>query len=267
MRPADVGLPAGTRRRTPGLRRSELATLSGISVEYLTRLEQGRDQRPSTQVLAALAQALHLTDADREHLQELSNISHGTELCAAARDAARTVRPTTRAILERLDPTPACVVNHLADLLAWNTEYDHLVRPLGILNDPNPNLLRFAFTHPGAKDAFQDWDDMADHQVARLHQLRNGDPAVEILAAELAESAGAQFAQRWQRRPVSERPSRVTALEHPQVGTLRLSEERLRLADRGQQDLIIYLPADAATSTGLDRLAGRHPGALRAVTT
>lgn len=267
MRPADVGLPAGTRRRTPGLRRSELATLSGISVEYLTRLEQGRDQRPSTQVLAALAEALHLTDADREHLRELSSISHGTELCAAARDAARTVRPATRAILERLDPTPACVVNHLADLLAWNAGYDHLARPLGILDDPTPNLLRFAFTHSGARDAFPDWAEMADHHVARLHQLRNGDPAAEILAAELAEAVGVEFARRWELRPLNERPSRVTAVEHPQVGILRLAEETLRLSDQAQQDLVIYLPTDAATSTGLDRLPGRQPGALRAVTT
>lgn len=267
MRPTDVGLPAGTRRRTPGLRRAELATLSGISVEYLTRLEQGRDQRPSTQVLAAIAQALHLSDADRKHLRELSNISHGTELCTAAREAARTIRPTTQAILDRLDPTPACVVNHLADLLAWNDGYDHVARPIGIFDGPNPNLLRFTFAHPGAKHAYQDWADTADHQVARLHRLRNGDPAVEILAAELAKSTGAEFTRRWERQPLNDRPSRVTALDHPRAGTLRLAEETLQLSEPGHQDLIIYLPADAATATGVDRLAGRQPGALRAVTT
>lgn len=149
VRPADVGLPAGFRRQTPGLRRAELATLAGISVEYLIRLEQGRDTRPSTQVLAALAQALRLTAADRDHLQQLATISQGTELCAHARQAAaRTVRSTVHAILDRLDPAPAVVVNHLTDMLAWNDAYDRLARPFGLLDLTPPNLLSFLLTDP-----------------------------------------------------------------------------------------------------------------------
>jgi transcriptional regulator with XRE-family HTH domain len=113
--PADVGLPTGTRRRTPGLRRAELATQTGISIDYLIRLEQGRDDHPSIQVLTAIAQALRLTDVDRDHPQQLATISQSPELCAhARRTAARSVRPATQAILDQLDPAPACVVNRLS---------------------------------------------------------------------------------------------------------------------------------------------------------
>jgi transcriptional regulator with XRE-family HTH domain len=96
VNPADVGLPVGPRRRTPGLRRAELATLAGVSIDYLIRLEQGRDTHPSAQVLAALGEALRLGEDDLEHLRVLAVISHGTDLCPAARAAARTVRPGVR---------------------------------------------------------------------------------------------------------------------------------------------------------------------------
>lgn len=265
--PADVGLPTGSRRQTPGLRRAELATLAGISVEYLIRLEQGRDTRPSTQVLAALAQALRLTTADRDHLQQLATISQGTELCAHARQvAARTVRPTVQAVLDRLDPAPAVVVNHLTDLLGWNDGYDRLARPLGLLDHPASNLLQFLLTDPRARDAYPDWSTVLDEQVAYLHGHRRGDPGVDTLAEALAAVGGEEFTSRWRQRPLLTGRTGVHALAHPDVGPLRLSFEALDLGDRDYQRLLVYLPADAASSTALDQLAGRRPGGLRPVT-
>ncbi|MGH3908403.1 MAG: helix-turn-helix transcriptional regulator [Pseudonocardiaceae bacterium] len=158
MSPAEVGLPERPRRRTPGLRRAELATLAGISIDYLIRLEQGRDTHPSTQVLAALAEALRLSDDDRDHLRNLAAISNGTELCPQARAAARAVRPTVRALLDQLEPSPAFVVNHLADLLAWTEGNERLARPLGILDGEEPNLLQFTFADERARAAYPDWD-------------------------------------------------------------------------------------------------------------
>lgn len=267
VRPIDVGLPAGSRRQTPGLRRAELATLAGISVEYLIRLEQGRDTRPSIQVLAALAQALRLSAADRDHLQELAAVSQGTELCAHARQvAARTVRPTVQTVLDRLDPAPAVVLNHHADLLAWNDAYDRLTRPLGVLEATTPNLIHFLLTHPRARDAYPDWSAVLDDQVAYLHAHRRGDPAVDVLAADLAAAGGQDFTSRWRRRPLTSRRTGVLTLTHPDVGPLRLSFEGLDLGDRDYQRLIVYLPADALSSAGLDQLVGRHPGALRSIT-
>ena len=265
VRPADVGLPVGPRRRTPGLRRAELATLAGVSVDYLIRLEQGRDVHPSTQVLGALADALRLKDDDRDHLRALALISSGTELCQQPMPAARTVRPTVRAMLDQLEPAPAFVLNHQADLLAWTDGYDRLARPLGILDSDQPNLVWFTFADDRARAAYPDWDDIADEQVANLHELRHCDSNTDELASRLAQVAGAIFADRWERRPVGRKRTGIKAIAHPQVGVLRLAFETLELPDADRHRLVVYLPADAATSAGLDRLAGRQPGALRSI--
>jgi transcriptional regulator with XRE-family HTH domain len=266
--PAEVGLPVGQRRRTPGLRRAELATLAGVSVDYLIRIEQGRDTHPSPQVLAALADALHLGEDDLNHLRQLSIISSGTELCPHARAAARAVRPTVLAVLELLEPAPALVVNHLNDVLAWTAGYERLVRPLGILDGDEPNLLWFTFTDDRARAAYPDWDLVADQQVADLHaEVRGPGDDARALADHLARVAGPDFTTRWDRRPLAGQRTGVTAVAHPDVGVLRLSFETLDLPDPDRQRLVIHLPADSATSAGLDRLAGRQPGALRSVRT
>jgi transcriptional regulator with XRE-family HTH domain len=268
LTPAEVGLPDGPRRRTPGLRRAELATLAGVSVDYLIRIEQGRDTHPSTQVLAALADALRLSEDDLNHLRQLAVISNGVELCPQAMAAARTVRPTVLAMLEHLEPAPAFVVNHLADLLAWTQGYERLARPLGILDGDEPNLLWFTFADERARAAFPDWDDVADEQIANLHaELRGPDDDARALAHRLARVAGTDFTDRWDRRPAGRNWTGVKAFAHPDVGVLRLAFETLELSDPDRQRLVIYLPADAATSAGLDRLAGRQPGALRSVRT
>lgn len=263
--PAEVGLPSGPRRRTPGLRRAELATLAGISVDYLVRLEQGRDTRPSTQVLAALARALRLDEADRTHLHQLATVSRGTELCARP-GLARDVRPLVRTVLDRLDPTPAHVVNHVGDLLAWNDGWDRLARPVGLLDGSAPNLVRFVLTDPRARDVYPDWADVADEQVALLHGLRRGDAAVDEFVQELTRVAGDEFRRRWERRPLTRGTGGVTAMTHPSVGTLRLAVEVLAPAGPDDQWLAVHLPADESTAVGLDRLADRPPGALRTVT-
>jgi transcriptional regulator with XRE-family HTH domain len=267
LTPAEAGLPVGTRRRTPGLRRSELATLAGISVDYLIRLEQGRDTRPSAQVLAALADALQLGDDDLDYLRRLSAVSHGTELCPTAQPAARGVRPSVQAILDRMEPSPAFVLNHLADVIAWNGGYERLARPLGILDGEAPNLIWFTFTDERAHAAYPDWDDIADEQVVNLYTEQYGDPAAAAFVERLAERGGAAFTDRWARGAVAKKRTGVKAVAHPAVGLLRLAFETLELPDADRQRLVIYLPADTATSAGLDRLAGREPGALRAVST
>ncbi|WP_205801499.1 helix-turn-helix transcriptional regulator [Micromonospora thermarum] len=264
--PGRVGLPEGPRRRTPGLRRAELATLAQVSVEYLTRLEQGRDTRPSPEILAALADALQLTDADREHLRQLAAANHSRQLCPRGTPAvARTVRPSVRALLDAVRDTPAHVTNRLGDLLAWNDPFDRLARPLGLLDGSRPNLPWWLFTDERAREAFADWAEMADHQVAELHRLRQGDPATDEFADRLARTVGLPFADRWRRRPVPAAQHGIRALRHPQAGPLRLAFETLTVGDAGDQWLVAHLPADPATATRLDQLLGRAPGRLRAV--
>lgn len=266
LRPGEVGLPEGPRRRTPGLRRAELATLADISVDYLTRLEQGRDTHPSTQVLASLAGALRLDEEDLDHLRRLAVISNDTELCPAAQEPTRAVRPTVRTLLEALEPVSAVVLNHQTDLLAWTDGYDRLVRPLGLLDGDEPNLTWFAFADERARAVYLDWEGVADQRIADLRAGLRGHPDDDPFAARLSHTAGASFRDRWaDATPIRARTG-VTGIAHPEVGVLRLAYETLDLPDPEGQRLVVYLPADAATSTGLDRLSGREPGALRAVT-
>lgn len=264
--PESVGLTSGPRRRTPGLRRSELATLAGVSVDYLIRIEQGRDTNPSAQVVAALAEALRLDEDEMGHLRMLTMIGHSAELCPTLLPAATTVRPPVRALLDRLEPTPAIVLNHRSDVLAWTEGYDRLARPLGILDGDQPNLVVHVFTDERARTAYPDWDDVAADMAAALHaEQRTPDDEARALAAHLEEVAGATFTDVWDRRSVSSRRTGVHAVAHPDVGVLRLAFEVLDLSDADRQRLVAYLPADEATATGLDRLAGRAPGRLRAV--
>ncbi|WP_327351728.1 helix-turn-helix domain-containing protein [Streptomyces sp. NBC_01304] len=266
LAPAEVGLPPGSRRRTPGLRRSELALLAGISVEYLARLEQGRDRRPSAQVMAALSDALRLGLDDRVHLRHLMKSAEGHFLCTVAPTPTREVRPTVRALLDRLEPTPAVVVNWLGEAVAHTRGYERLAGPLGALDGSPPSLIRYVLTDPRAREAYPDWELVADEQVASIpFGLGQEDPNLANLAEELTITAGAAFTDRLasaRRVPVR---SGAERLVHPEVGELRLSYEVLELPESDGQRLRVLLPADEATSAALDRLNGRRPGTLRAV--
>jgi transcriptional regulator with XRE-family HTH domain len=265
--PEEVGLPSGSRRRTPGLRRAELATLAGVSVEYLTRLEQGRDRNPSAQVLGALADALNLSLQDRMVLRRLTKEADGGDplVCGAAPPLSRTPRPTVRAVLDRMEPAPAVVLNWIGDILAHTTGYARLFGPIGVLDGEHPNLLRHVFTDPRARAAYPDWEREADNLVAHLrHDVPLRDPYAAELAEELTVTAGAEFADRFADLATAPRRVGSRRVEHPEAGQLRLLHETLALPDDGQR-IVVHLPADEATAAALDRLSGRHPGGLRAV--
>jgi transcriptional regulator with XRE-family HTH domain len=264
--PADVGLPTGPRRRTPGLRRAELATLAGISVDYLVRLEQGRDTRPSAQVLAAIADALHLDEEDRGHLRLLAAVSSGRELCPYSRPLARTVRPTVLSLLASLEPSAAVVVNRLSDVLAATPAFERIAGPLGILDGQAPNLARYLFCDERSRAAHPDWDAVADEQVADLHAgAAASDTDLADLVADLSVGAGPAFTDRWGAPAAYTKRTGLRRLVHPDVGELRIAFETLQLPDPDEQRLVAWLPADAATSAALDQLNGRYPGALHAV--
>ncbi|TDC75137.1 helix-turn-helix domain-containing protein [Streptomyces hainanensis] len=262
--PAAVGLPTGPRRRTPGLRRAELATLAGVSVEYLTRLEQGRDRHPSPSVLAALAQVLGLTTRERVHLHRLTKAADPGFSCVAGAPL-NAVRPTVRALLARLEPSPALVLNRVGDVLAHTDGYRRLAEPIGLLDGDPPNHYRFVLADERARDVYPDWELVADDQVATLKQGPfRSDAHLAPLVDELTLTAGAGFTERVARVAGPPRSSAVRRLRHPEAGELRLAHETLDLSDDDQR-LVVLLPADDATAAALDGLTGRHPGALRAV--
>lgn len=253
--PAEAGLPGGTRRRTPGLRRTEVAVLAGVSVEYLIRLEQGRDRRPSAQVLSALAGVLQLTPSERVHLHRLVKAADGTFRCRGDAAPAREVRPTVRTLLDHLEPAAAVLLNQLSDVLAWTSGFDRLARPLGLLDGGPPNLARYVFTDPRARQAYLDWGFVADEQVAALKQGPfRADPPVAELADELTVLAGDEFTSRVGSVPGLARAAGVLRLAHPEAGTLRLAYETLELSADDDQRLVAYLPADETTAAALHRL-------------
>jgi transcriptional regulator with XRE-family HTH domain len=264
--PADVGLPAGPRRRTPGLRRTELAMLAGISVEYLTRIEQGRDRNPSPPILGALADALLLTPDERMHLLFAAKAASGATFapCPGNRPPSREVRPTVQAILDRLEPAPALLCNQATDILAYTATYERLARPLGVLDGENPNLVRYLFADPRAKQAFPDWDRVADEHLTVLRSAFSpGNHHLQAITDELTVLAGTELTSRIKTVPGPERRTGAERFDHPEVGELRLLYETLHLDG---QRIVVYIPADDTARAALDLLIGVRPGALRSVT-
>ncbi|ONH22048.1 helix-turn-helix domain-containing protein [Pseudofrankia asymbiotica] len=264
--PAEVGLPTGPRRRAPGLRRSEVAALAGVSVEYVIRLEQGRDRRPSPPVLSALADALRLTMSERLHLHRLTKAADPGFNCRGLGSPSRVVRPTVRALLDRLEPTPAVLLNPLSDILAHTAGYERLARPTGLLDTALPNLARYVFTDGRARAAYPDWDHVADEQVAALKQGPfRARPDMAAFADELTVTAGEAFTHRVDAIPSLAKTSGILRLAHPGAGAFRLAYETLELPADDDQRLIVYLPADAATAAALDQLDRDRTQPLRLV--
>jgi transcriptional regulator with XRE-family HTH domain len=240
LRPEDVGLPSGPRRRTPGLRREEIAVLAHISTEYYVRLEQGRAPRPSGEVLAGIAGALRLTDAESGHLHVLA----GT---APARTGLlrRDVRPSILALLERLPQTAAFVTSAAFEVLAWNDLAAALMEDFGLLAPEDRNLARRAFLGPARADAplygVTDGAEFQHHVVLELRATLArypADPAVAGLVEELRDGSPA-FARLWERHDVQGAQMLTKTFRHPVVGEVTVDCDSLTLTDRDQH-LVLY---------------------------
>ncbi|MEU8703618.1 helix-turn-helix transcriptional regulator [Streptomyces sp. NPDC048565] len=263
IQPQSLGLPDHGRRRAPGLRRSDLAGRAGISVEYLTRLEQGRDRNPSVAVVNAIADALSLDSSERSHLRYLTKITGG-ECTAHTRPAPppRELRPSVLETLSLLEPGIAMVTNRLGDVLARTSAFEAVTSGSGLLDSGAPNLTHYVFTDPRARTFFADWDAVADEQAFDLW-LGPSVEDFEWFTAELASAAGDDFTRRMNRHEVPRRG--VLRLDHPSGCGLRLRRETLDLPSDSQQ-LVVLLPADEATTQAVDRLRGLPPhGHLRAI--
>ena len=262
IQPESLGLPTHGRRRSPGLRRLDLAARAGISVEYLTRMEQGRDRNPSVAVVNALADALSLDPAERNHLRYLTKITGG-ECSAHTRPAPprREVRPAVLETLRLLEPGIAVITNRLGDVLARTSGYASVMSGTGLLDTDAPNLTRYVFTDPRARTFFADWDDIADQQAFDLW-LAPSVESSEWFTTELAPVAGPDFTRRLNRHVVPQRGT--LRLHHPSGRELRLVPEMLELPTDSQQ-LVVLLPADEQTAEAVDQLRSRSGGRLRAI--
>ncbi|GAA3139894.1 helix-turn-helix transcriptional regulator [Streptomyces rectiviolaceus] len=240
--PESAGLTPGPGvRRTPGLRREELATLAGVSIDYYTRLERGKETRPSPGVVDALARALQLDDDEHHHLRELA--------ARAARYApepppppSRTVRPHLKLVLETMRPNPAYIVSRSMDLLAWNPAGLALYAGLAEWPATQRNLARYLFLHPTAHDLFPDWADLVRGCVARLRAEAGTNPDAPDLTHLVGELLlkSPDFAKLWERYEVIGRKKVQKTFQHPQVGALTLSAQSMQLDGTPGRRLSVY---------------------------
>ena len=240
LRPGDVGLPTGTgTRRTPGLRREEIAALAGLSIDYYIRLEQGKETNPGGSILDGLARALRLNEEEHAHLYALANHAAG-RTARGSPPASRVVRPGVRQLLETVRPCPAYVLTRTSDLLAANPEALALFAGLADWPPERRNTIRYTFFHPAARELFANWDHSAETTAAHLRSLAAdtpADPDVTALIAELLDGSP-EFTRLWQRHDVRHRRGEAKPFRHPRVGEFTLTTEALYLAD-GQR-LTVY---------------------------
>lgn len=232
VRPEDVGLVPGPRRRVQGLRREELAALAGISADYYLRIEQGRPVHPSPQILDALARALRMDDAATAHLHELARADD-----RPVQTDAEHVPDGVVTLIDQLT-VPALVVGRLLDCLASNP----LARALSPNFAPGRNLLRQLFLDPAERQLHVDWDDATAGVVGGLRQIAGGeaaDPRLQAIVDELC-TRSERFGTLWGRADVGYRPAGTSHMRHPQVGELHLQRNRLLIPDSGGLHLQIY---------------------------
>ncbi|MGK8520704.1 helix-turn-helix transcriptional regulator [Nocardia asteroides] len=257
LTPADVGLPPGVRRRTPGLRRDEVALLAGMSTDYYTRLEQSRGPRPSTQVLAALARALRFGTDERDHLYHLcGHAPPGREI------DDKHVGPAVLHVLGKLDDMAATVVTDLGEVLVQNRMHTLLVGDYGDRRGWDRFYAYRWFTDPSSRSIApeEDRERLGRQHVADLRATaarRAGDADVTEYIAVL-RSRSAEFDRLWHEHRVAVRLSDTKRIVHPQVGLIDTICETL-LTPNAAQRLLVYLPrpgTDAAEKLDLLRVIG-----------
>ena len=248
VRPTDVGLPTGPRRRVPGLRRDEVATLAGASVEYYTELEQGKGSRPSAQMLAALARALRLTTDERDHLFHLAG-----QAPPPAGGGNDHVQPAMLALLDRLAGTPARIITDLDETLAQNRLAAALLGEPPAGSGPAASFLHRWFTEPASR-AIYPAEDHARHSrefVADLRAAvarRGRDAQAAELVARL-QAASAEFRELWDSRDVAVRRSVRKRIVHPALGMLELDCQRL-VSEDGRQRLLFFTAPPGSPAVG-----------------
>ncbi|MGI5426821.1 helix-turn-helix transcriptional regulator [Streptomyces sp. CA-179760] len=263
QRPEDVGMAGYGTRRVAGLRREEVAVLAGMSADYYTRLEQGRERNPSPQVLDALSRALRLDADARAHLYRLAGAAPGDHVAVHTADS---VSPALCQLLDGYPNTPAFVLDRTLDILATNALADALYAPF----DPADNLARMTFLDPAGRRFYTDWDRASQATVANLRNAAGFDPdapRLRALVGTLTEQS-AEFTHLWNAHTVRGKTQDAKHLLHPDVGALTLTYQAFDVRDAPGQQLVIYHAEPGSPSAQALGLLGslhatRRPAAPR----
>jgi transcriptional regulator with XRE-family HTH domain len=239
--PEQAGLPYfGGERRVPGLRREEVAMLAGVSVDYYTRLERGNLRGASESVLEAIARALQLNDAEREYLFDLARTAPVAATVRNPRPAPRAVRASVQRVLDHMT-VPAIVYNATQDLVAANLMGRALYAP-HFDTDGTPNIARFVFLDPRARDFYVDWA-LARRMVAAMMRLEAGrDPLNEELTALIGElsTLSPQFRADWAGHDVHEHRHGLKSFRHPEVGVVEVAFDVFEMPGEAGLQIVTY---------------------------
>ncbi|MFJ8016982.1 helix-turn-helix transcriptional regulator [Streptomyces sp. NPDC096339] len=251
LSPQEVGMPGHGVRRVAGLRREEVAVLAGVNADYYTRLEQGRERRPSAQVLGALGLALRLDPDESAHLHRLAGTAPAVPVRSTAPDR---VGPALRQLLDGHPGAPALVINQALDVLAANALADALYSPF----DPADNLARMVFLDPAGRPFHTRWGHTAGAVVGHLRQAAGIDPdnpRLGNLVSELTEHS-ADFSRLWNTHRVRGKTSDAKHFLHPDVGPLTLTYQAFDVRDAPGQQLVVYQAEPATPSARALALLG-----------
>jgi transcriptional regulator with XRE-family HTH domain len=247
LKPEDVGLPNVGRRRTPGLRREEVAQLAGVGTTWYTWLEQGRDVRASFEVFEAIARALRLSPVERAHLILLGR----GEAAPPCKPPAERISPAIRRLIESLGPNPAYVIGRRWDYLAWNRAACAVFGDFGRVPRHARNHLWQLFLNPARRELMTDWEEGSRLVVAKFRAdsaQHLSDPSFEELIQALRQSSP-EFCQAWKRHEVAQQGSGRKEIRHPDVGSLLFEHAVFHPADFPDQRLVLYSPvADTGTA-------------------
>jgi transcriptional regulator with XRE-family HTH domain len=250
LQPREADLPQGRHRRTPGLRREEVAQLAGMSADYVMRLEQARSPQPSTQILAALARALRLTEDERDHLYLLAGYPP-----PVGRLAGTHVRPSMLYLLDHLRETPAQLVGDLGDLLAMNALAEALFGCVCTVEGPDRNVVWRWFTDPAVREAYppEEHDQHSREAVADLRAAvaRRGTDEVSAALLRRLRGASEEFSRLWDAHEVGVRRRGRMRVLHPEIGAIVFDSEVL-LTPAEDQRLFVFTPPPG--SSGVDAL-------------
>jgi transcriptional regulator with XRE-family HTH domain len=256
--PRDTGLPPGGARRTPGLRREEVALLSGVSSTWYTWLEQGRDIHPSRQVVDALARTLRMSPAEHGYVLRLTGHAG-----PAPADPAQEVPGHVQRLLDALGPSPAYALTADWTIAAWNRAYERLYPGVARVPAAGRNLLELVFTDPAVRSLLADWETDSRRFLTQFRAEvgpRLADPVVVDLVSRL-EAASPSFRAGWASHDVDRFSSAERRFEHPEVGTLLLEHHQLTPADAPGLQVVVYTAADGGGSAArLAALAGQPAG-------